>query len=706
MSTAMTAAGESLVARLQAEGKPLVIDRMIFALVPEQDHAAPVPPGAGVPEGQVVHEYAIPPEYRAYVNPNQVVYSAMLGSDVGDFRFNWQGLYCSAHDVLVAVATFPALEKRRFDVAAGKAGNNLTRNFLLEFSGAREITGLTVSADVWQLDFTVRLLGMDERERLSNFDLYGQGYFEGNGWLLANTAGSFAFTPGVGYVGGIRAALAAPLPLAVMDFSREVWLSVCLRPVGSDRVAEASPLLVPVGERLADARDETGLVHYRALVARINADGSVTDLRPTTMQGLPSGKIGAAPANRTISVTAPLTGGGDLTADRTLGINAASAATPEAVVLRDASGRAKVAAPAAADDIARKAEVDARAPATRKIVVTAPLTGGGDLTADRGIGINASSASTANSVILRDAAGRAQVAAPVASADIARKAEVDNLADALAFPWGAAKLYQTPVLVHHAGKVWLWLRASGPGVAGVGAKTPGAGGSEAYWQSLLNEYYLFYQLVTTSTSWTCPADGVWRFTVGGAGGAGGYVNTVSPSTGAAGGGGGSGAVCIIERALGKGTVLPIVIGAGGNGAIWAPVASKVGGATTLSGTLVVAPGGQAGEPVTGNNNYAGSGASLQPTSPSSTDPTAIFLQSIAGGHACLSGPFSTTPVRPGFGGPTPVLGGGAMIPTITTDGRAGTLGAGGSGGCINGAFGNVSGGNGGNGFVMIQYVRR
>lgn len=290
MSTILTAAGESLIARLQAEGKALIIDTMILANVPGQDHTQAIAPGVTVPaEDQIALRYAIPPQYRAYVNPNQVVYSAMLGSDMGDFTFNWQGLWCSEHATLVAVATFPALEKRRYDEANGKTGNNLTRNFLLTFTGARELTGLTISADVWQLDFTVRLNGIDERQRLANFDIYGQAFFDADGWLLQKTAEAYAFAPGLGYVGGIRAALAESLPLAAPESAnlpQNVWLDVCLKHTGSDRVAEALPMLTPPAAPLADsAADETGLMHYRALVARIEADGTVTDLRPRKTSG-------------------------------------------------------------------------------------------------------------------------------------------------------------------------------------------------------------------------------------------------------------------------------------------------------------------------------------------------------------------------------------------------------------------------------------
>ena len=96
MGVIITTAGEKLMARLQAEGKPLVIDTFIFAEIPGQDYEADIDPGMALPaESRIRLRYPIPEEYRAYVNPNQVVYSALLGSDVGDWVFNWQGLYCS-----------------------------------------------------------------------------------------------------------------------------------------------------------------------------------------------------------------------------------------------------------------------------------------------------------------------------------------------------------------------------------------------------------------------------------------------------------------------------------------------------------------------------------------------------------------------------------------------------------------------------------
>ncbi|MFV0422238.1 phage tail protein [Oleidesulfovibrio sp.] len=74
MATAITLAGESLIARKQAAGEPLVIDTFLLALVPDLNPDLPVDRTEGKPDaGQMMHTYAIPEEFKGYVNPNQVV---------------------------------------------------------------------------------------------------------------------------------------------------------------------------------------------------------------------------------------------------------------------------------------------------------------------------------------------------------------------------------------------------------------------------------------------------------------------------------------------------------------------------------------------------------------------------------------------------------------------------------------------------------
>lgn len=294
MSICITQAGETLIASLQAQGLPLVIDTMIFANVPDLDPAQPADRAQVVPAAHVVHSAAIPAEFRSFVNPNQVVYSVLLGSDVGDFTFNWQGLYCSAHQTLIAVAELPAIEKRANDEGTNTPGNNLTRNFMLQFTGAQALTGLTVEAEVWQLDFTVRLKGIDERERLSNRDIYGRAAFRDAGWLLEEDAGSYHFEPGTGYVEGIRAALASQLPAVPAPLPCDVYLDVCLAPQGSDVVTLVTPRFVAQGAGLPDYTEGAPFhtPHYCVQIARVAADGAVTDLRPKAVP-LVDGSLGS-----------------------------------------------------------------------------------------------------------------------------------------------------------------------------------------------------------------------------------------------------------------------------------------------------------------------------------------------------------------------------------------------------------------------------
>lgn len=281
MAVAITDAGESLIARLQSEGRALVIDQFLFASVPDLDPTQEIDRTAGVPEN-VVYSTDIPEEYRAYVNPNQVVYSALLGSGTGDFSFNWQGLYCTEHDALIAVATFPELRKRAYDSATRTPGNNFTRNFLLSFFGARELTQIVVEAKVWQLDFTVRLRGIDERERLSNRDIYGHAAYWSVGWQLALYGAGYAFLPGVGYVEGIRAALDSALPVQPTEFPCDVWLDVSLEPQGSDMVTTIAPLFLAPDQTPQDYTTAApeNIRHYVDRVAYIPAEGAVpVDLR-------------------------------------------------------------------------------------------------------------------------------------------------------------------------------------------------------------------------------------------------------------------------------------------------------------------------------------------------------------------------------------------------------------------------------------------
>ncbi|WP_342653513.1 phage tail protein [Pseudomonas sp. F3-2] len=275
MGASITLAGESLIAQKQAAHAGLQVARFIFANVPGLDPSGPVDRAAAKPAAaNIVYTYPLPPDNAGYVNPNQVVYSAQIGSDVGDWDFNWIGLE-TAENVLLAVAYVPVQQKRR-NVPPLQIGNNLTRNFLVAFDGAQALTGITIDASTWQHDFTVRLAGIDERERLSNRDVYGRACFFGSSLQLEKVGNAYQLKPGTAYVEGIRLVRSAALAVVPPALPATAWLDVALQRELNDVVASWA---IVFGADKTDYSDSLGVKHYLVPIADIAAAG-ITDRRP------------------------------------------------------------------------------------------------------------------------------------------------------------------------------------------------------------------------------------------------------------------------------------------------------------------------------------------------------------------------------------------------------------------------------------------
>ncbi|NKF27031.1 phage tail protein [Pseudomonas sp. BGM005] len=275
MGASITLAGESLIAQKHVAQLGLEVRRFIFANVPGLDPSGPVDRAASKPvAGQIVHVYDIPEENAGFVNPNQVVYSSQIGSDVGDWDFNWIGLE-TAEGVLFAVAYVPLQIKRR-NIPPLQIGNNLTRNFLVAFDGAQALTGITIDAATWQHDFTVRLAGIDERERVSNRDIYGRACFFGAALQLEKLAGTYQIQPGTAYVEGVRVVRSAALPVMPAEFPCTAWLEVALQRELSDVVA--SWQVVFAADR-PDYTDSAGTRHYCVAIADLPNANTIIDRR-------------------------------------------------------------------------------------------------------------------------------------------------------------------------------------------------------------------------------------------------------------------------------------------------------------------------------------------------------------------------------------------------------------------------------------------
>ncbi|EBQ4419330.1 phage tail protein [Salmonella enterica] len=272
--TTITLAFEQWKAQQGATGESVLLDEFVFANVPGLDPDQPVDRNETLPPAeQIVHRQAV--SRKGVVNDNAVVHSVVLGADVGDFSFNWIGLINKASGTLAMIVHAPLQQKLK--TAEGQQGNVLTRSFLMEYNGAQAETGINTPAETWQIDFTARMAGMDERQRLENIDIFGAAAFFGDGYLVGKSGNQFYVTKGTGYVAGLRTTLAENLNITVTTRPVKVWLDVCW--TGTLTSVWGVQSRITVADNLADYV-QNGIQHYVFAVAGIDENGNITDLRP------------------------------------------------------------------------------------------------------------------------------------------------------------------------------------------------------------------------------------------------------------------------------------------------------------------------------------------------------------------------------------------------------------------------------------------
>ncbi len=271
----LTAAGKALLAQLNAEEKALVIDKMIFANVPNRPEYPQ--PDDVVPTDHIVHQEQV--EQRGRLSADSVIYSTTLTSDVGPFDFNWTGAYCSEYGVLVTI-DHHALTPKTAD-EPGVAGNTLVRSVVLEYKDIAEITNITVDASSWQYNATERMKKMDSDVAQSIIDQNGKDWFIEDGFLVTPSGSAYSIKAGAGYVSGNRIA---------MEFDRSVQVPNKPSFIYIDAHREGTPTgeqvtifnFVVTAEEKDDYIDSsTGkdVKHFVCKIAEVHADGSVSDHR-------------------------------------------------------------------------------------------------------------------------------------------------------------------------------------------------------------------------------------------------------------------------------------------------------------------------------------------------------------------------------------------------------------------------------------------
>ncbi|CAM2738593.1 phage tail protein [Pseudoalteromonas distincta] len=276
MASVITIAGENLFAAKAQANEQLDIDTFIFANVPAQDPAALINRDEGLPTDHVVHQQIVQQVGR--INTNVVVYSTVLDSVTGPFEFNWVGLYSSVNQTLVAINHIPSTAKTITE--SGAAGNTLNRNFGIEYSGIADLTGIDVSPETWQLDFTARLSGMDKLTQQLATDMNGKDWFIEDGFKVfpRATANTFSVTPGVGYVSGLRVGLEQEHILTLSNYPQFIYVDAWFTGTSSSQW-KPNAVFTVTNTEMDDYIDPTGVQHYVYRLALVNAADDVDDLR-------------------------------------------------------------------------------------------------------------------------------------------------------------------------------------------------------------------------------------------------------------------------------------------------------------------------------------------------------------------------------------------------------------------------------------------
>ena len=266
---AITIPGENLIAQKQANNELLAIDQFVLANIPNLDPEDPVDREEQLPpSSQIVLQEQV--SQMGYISPNLVVYSLMLDTGGDKFDFNWIGLYASDDDVVVSIAYLPTQTK---DPSVA-----MTRNFMLEFSGAAETTDINVDAESWQVDFSARMDGTDERVRQLSEDTIGRQLFYGDACKVsAGENGYYNVASGTGHVAGIRFNYVEKSVL-VTKFPSSIWMDVWQRKNSMSDIEPEAVAVVSQTDRV-DYVDGDGVWHYLEKVAEVESSEEVVDCR-------------------------------------------------------------------------------------------------------------------------------------------------------------------------------------------------------------------------------------------------------------------------------------------------------------------------------------------------------------------------------------------------------------------------------------------
>ena len=277
--TILTNAFSAYKAQCEATNQPIIMDEFVFALVPDQDPDAPISANETLPaDAHIKGRFSV--TKKGMINPDAVVYSIILGTEVGTWDFNWIGLVNSNTNIVGAITHTKIQTKEQADPENNTEGDTLARNIITSYLNASNLTQITVTAEVWQLDFNNRLTAIDERIRIDNMDMYGHASFIQDGWKATSNNGAVSLTAGVAYIAGLRCVNidAMPINLNGIILPKTIYLEACF--MGGINSAWQTTTNIVIADSHPPTRIENGITYYSNPIAIITSIDNITDLRP------------------------------------------------------------------------------------------------------------------------------------------------------------------------------------------------------------------------------------------------------------------------------------------------------------------------------------------------------------------------------------------------------------------------------------------
>lgn len=269
--TSIIATGEKFFITQLSKSQSIKLDRFIFANVPGVNSNTDINVnGKMPPTNQIVH--TAPVTQTGLLNDRTVVYSVVLDTNVGDFSFNYIGLVNSDTNTLCMVMHTDLT--RKIKTAGQTQGNTITESIWLEIDNASQSTGVTVNAQTWQIDYSRRLSGEDERIRLTNYDLYNRLVIL-SGFAVTKNNNQLTVSPGLAYVSGLRVENKTQKTITVAN-NQSLFIDAWLTGTVTGEWAVSYNIIA--GTNLKDYAQSL-VQHYVERLASVDASGKLTTVK-------------------------------------------------------------------------------------------------------------------------------------------------------------------------------------------------------------------------------------------------------------------------------------------------------------------------------------------------------------------------------------------------------------------------------------------